>query len=180
MNLKQGQALMEDIYGLMDTGKYSEADILVKKLLQSAETKGWQQLLNNALEMGLVIAIETNNLSNAEQLADKLAKQPPTAYGIFLQARLLMMKGKMRKALETGREAFAFAENHHESTPKIMYEKICNLLAKILSNYGEHDEALKYYWQSVEAADTRALKALEYSNYLFNLFSFCNYIWIET
>lgn len=160
---------MEDIYGLMDTGKYSEADILVKKLLQSAETKGWQQLLNNALEMGLVIAIETNNLSNAEQLADKLAKQPPTAYGIFLQARLLMMKGKMRKALETGREAFAFAENHHESTPKIMYEKICNLLAKILSNYGEHDEALKYYWQSVEAADTRALKALEYSNYLFNL-----------
>lgn len=169
MNLKQGQALMEDIYGLMDTGKYSEADILVKKLLQSAETKGWQQLLNNALEMGLVIAIETNNLSNAEQLADKLAKQPPTAYGIFLQARFLMMKGKMRKALETGREAFDFAEKNGDSTPKIMYEKICNLLGKILSNYGEHEEALKYYWQSVEVADTRALKALEYSNYLFNL-----------
>lgn len=160
---------MEAIYNLMDAGKYSEADILVKKLLPSAEKKGWQQLLNNALEVGLVIAIETNNLSNAEQLADKMAKLPPTAYGMFLQSRLLMLQGKMRKALEKGREAFAFVENQHESTPKIMYEKICNLLAKILSNYGKHDEALRYYWQSVEAANTIALKALEYSNYLFNL-----------
>ena len=169
MNIKQGQALMEKIYGLMDVGNYSEADIFVKKLVPSAEKKDWRQLLNDVLEMGLVIAIETNNLSSAEELADKLAKQPPTAYGLFLQARVLMMQGKMRRALEKGQEAFVFAEQHGDSTPKIMYEKICNLLGKILSNYGEHDKALQYYWQSVETADTRELKSMEYSNYLFNL-----------
>ena len=169
MNLKRGQALMEEIYNLMDAGKYSEADILVKKLLSLTEKKGWQQLLHNALEMGVVIAIETNNLSSAEELTDKLSKQPPTAYGLFLQARVLMLQGKMRRALEKGQEAFDFAEKHGDSTPKIMYEKICNLLGKILSNYGEHKKALEYYWLSVEAADSRDLKALEYSNYLFNL-----------
>ena len=50
-----------------------------------------------------------------------------------------------------------------------MLEKIGNLLGKLLSNYGEHEKALKYYWQSVKAADSVQLKALEYSNYLFNL-----------
>lgn len=169
MNLKQGRALMEEIYSRMDFGRYDEADVKARKLIREAEKRGWQQLLNNALEMRLVIAIESNNLEGAEKLAIKLAKQPPTAYGIFLQARLLMEQEHKKKALEKGYEALSFAESHETTTPKIMFEKICNLLGKILSDYGEHQAALKYYWQSLKAADTLQLKALEYSNYLFNL-----------
>ncbi len=169
MNLKHGQVLMDKIYDLMDEGKYSEADSLAAQLVPVAEQKGWQQLLNNALEMRLVIAIETNKLDNADELGNKLSRQPTTAYGRFLLARLLMQQKKNKEALAMGREALRFAENHQDRTPMIIFEKICNLLGKILSEYGEHKKAIEYYWRSVEAADTLQLKALEYSNYLFNL-----------
>ncbi len=160
---------MEDIYALMDKGQYEKADALSIKLVQSAEKNGWQQLLCNALEMRLVVAIETGNLRSGDDVAAKLSKQPASAYGLFLQARLLMQHEKNEEALHKGREALAFAQSHKNSTPKVMWEKICNLLGKLLSNYGQHEEALQYYWQAVEAADTLQLKALEYSNYLFNL-----------
>ena len=169
MNIKQGQNLMNEIYDLMDLRNYSEANRKAIKLLAEAERKNWQQLINNALEMQVVIAIETNNLAGAEKLADKLAQQPPTAYSIFLQARLLLQQREHRKALQKAREAFAFAKEHINTTPRIMFEKICNLLGKIISEYGEYREALQYYWQAVEAVDSLNLKALNYSNYLFNL-----------
>ncbi|MBR2142018.1 hypothetical protein [Anaerovibrio sp.] len=169
MNMKQGQSLMDDIYNLMDKMQYQEAGKLAKRLVQVAEKNGWQQLLNNALEMLLVIAIETNNLIEADEFANKLEKQPATAYGLFLHGRLFMAEHKNHEALVKGREALIFAQNHRDTTSKIILEKICNLLGKLLSNYGYHDEAIKYYWQGVEAADSLQLKALEYSNYLFNL-----------
>ena len=167
ISIRQCQSMLEKIYDFMDKRNYSEADILAKKLILVAELKAWSQLLSRGLEIGLVIAIETNNLADGEKMAKLLAKQSPTAYGIFLQARLLMAQGKNREALTKGREALTFADNHHKSTSKAIYEKICNLLGKILSNYGEHNEALKYYWQAVKAVDSRELMALEYSNYLF-------------
>lgn len=168
MNIKQGQAIMDNIYDMMDRGVYAKADKLAAKLVREAENGGWQQLLNNALEMRLVIAIETNKLDEADEVAKKLARQPATAYGIFLQARLFMQQNKTKEALEKGRIALDFAEAHPE-TPKIMFEKIYNLLGRILSDYGEHQKAIEYYRRSMEAADTLQLKALEYSNYLFNL-----------
>ncbi|WP_369823996.1 hypothetical protein [Anaerovibrio sp. JC8] len=66
-----------------------------------------------------------------------------------------------------GREALAFAISHKDTTPIVIMEKIYNLLAKLLSNYGEHNDSLKYYREAVHAADSRELKALEYSNYVF-------------
>ncbi|MBO6246668.1 MAG: hypothetical protein J6N55_10350, partial [Anaerovibrio sp.] len=105
----------------------------------------------------------------ADELANKLEKQPATAYGLFLQGRLFMAEHKNHEALAKGREALVFAQNHRDTTSKIILEKICNLLGKLLSNYGYHDGAIKYYWQGIEAADSLQLKALEYSNYLFNL-----------
>ncbi|MBE6105136.1 hypothetical protein [Anaerovibrio lipolyticus] len=169
MNLKQGQSLMDEVYNLMDEGKYDRADSKAAKLVQAAERQGWQQLLCSALEIRLVVAIESNALTEAGTLLEKLSCQPATAYRIFLQARLLMQLGHHEAAIIKGREAFAFAGCHKETTTKPVLEKIGNLLGKLLSNYGEHQEALQYYWQSVEAADTLQLKALEYSNYLFNL-----------
>ncbi|WP_051533597.1 hypothetical protein [Anaerovibrio sp. RM50] len=160
---------MDKVYNLLDEGKHQEADTLAIKLAKEAEKKGWQKLLSNALEMRLAIAIEHNELEHAQILADKLAKQPTTAYGLFLQARLLMQQKKNRQALAMGREAYEYAQSHVAFTPKVMFEKICNLLAKLLSNYGETAESLDYYWKSVEAADTLQLKALEYSNYLYTL-----------
>ena len=169
MNMKQGQSLMDDIYNLMDKKQYQEAGKLARRLVQVAEKKGWQQLLNNALEMRLVVAIENNQLMEADELVRKLSSQPVTAYSLFLQARLLMQQHNNRDALIKGREAIAFAIQHGDTTPQLVLEKIGNLLGKLLSNYGEHAEALNYYWQAVQAADSLQLKALEYSNYLFNL-----------
>lgn len=169
MNMKQGQSLMDEIYFLMDKGQYDEADKLAKKMLQAAEKKGWQQLFGNALEIQLVVAIETNRLMETDELVQKLSNQPVTAYRLFLQARLLMQQHNNREALIKGREAIAFAIQHGDTTPQLVLEKTGNLLGKLLSNYGKHEEALQYYWRSVEAADSLQLKALEYSNYLFNL-----------
>ncbi|WP_407400650.1 hypothetical protein [Anaerovibrio sp.] len=169
MNIKQGEALLEEIYTLMDKGQYEEADELATKLVHSAEKKGWQQLLCSALEMRTVVAIETNNPAEAAELVDKLACQPPTAYRLFLQARVFMQQQKNQQAIAKGREAFSFAQHYQSPKSKLVLEKICNLLGKLLSNYGDHKEALHYYWQSIEATDNLQLKALEYSNYLFNL-----------
>lgn len=169
ITMPQGESMLEKIYRFMDKGNYSEADILVKKLILVSDLKDWSRLLSRSLEMGLVIAIETNNLSAAGTLTKQLEKQPSTAYGLFLQARLLKAQGKNREALAKGREALAFADTHRESTSKAIYEKICNLLGQILGRYGEYEKALEYYRQSVDAADSLELKALEYSNYLFNL-----------
>ena len=169
MNKKQGQSIMDNIYDLMDVGKYDEADSLAVKLLSVAEQKGWQQLIGSVLEIKLVIAIEKNKLDETDILLRKIVCQPATAYRLFLQARLLMQLRKNSAAMEKGREAFRFAKQHSDTTQTLVLEKIGNLLGKLLSNYGEHHEALKYYWQSVEAAGTLSLKSLEYSNYLFNL-----------
>lgn len=169
MDIKQGQSLMDRIYNLLDEHKDEEADGLAIKLVREAEKKGWQKLLSNALEMRLAIAIEHDELEKAQGVAEKLAKQPTTAYGIFLQARLLLQQKNNRKALELGQQAYEFAQNHIETTPQVIFEKICNLLAKLLSNYGYTQESLEYYLKSVEASDTLQLKALEYSNYLYTL-----------
>lgn len=160
---------MDKIYNLLDEREYQEADRLAIKLAAEAEKNGWQKLLSNALEMRLAMAIEHDDLPAAQIFADKLAKQPTTAYGLFLQARLLMQRKKNREALAIGREALKFAQEHSDKTPEVMFEKICNLLAKLLGNFGQTQEASEYYWQSMEAADSLQLKALEYSNYLYTL-----------
>ena len=169
MNLKQGQALMDTIYDLMDAGKYNEANGKALKLEQIAEKKGWQHLLTNALSFLLAFAIENNMLEEGEKLADKLAKQPPTAYGIFLQARLLLQQGKKREALTKGREALKFAKDNPEITEKNKLEKIYNLLGKILSDYGDHKAAIEFDWKAMDSVDFLDFKTLNYSNYLFNL-----------
>ncbi|WP_051555497.1 hypothetical protein [Anaerovibrio lipolyticus] len=169
MNIKQGQARMEEIYRLIDAGRYGEAASMVAKLVHLADKLGWNKLLGDSIDISMVIAIETHNLLGADELIGKLRKLPVTAYRKFLQARLLMEQGKNREAIAKGREAFDFATKNPDTTPKAVWEKICNMLGKLLGNYGVLDEALNYYWESVKAADSLQLKALEYSNYLFNL-----------
>ena len=48
-------------------------------------------------------------------------------------------------------------------------EKICNLLGQCYRFLGDSEKSTAYYRQAADAADNTALKATEYSNYLFNL-----------
>ena len=127
MNIKQGQSLMDEINQFIDVGDYFKAEEKAKTLLQMAEKKGWQDLLISALSFRLAFAIENDNLEEGEKLAARLAKQPPTDYSIFLQARLLMKQGKNHESLEKGREALAFAQKHSDTTQRAILEKIYNL-----------------------------------------------------
>ncbi|MCR5175818.1 MAG: hypothetical protein K6C05_03095, partial [Anaerovibrio sp.] len=169
MKISQGQALMQKIYDCMDRRDYQGADGMSATLVQQAEKNGWHELLGSALEMRMVIAIESTLIKNTDEIMDKLKALPQTAYRSFLIARLLMKKGKNRDALANGWEAFRFSQEHIKETSTVVLEKICNLLGKLLSNYGNHNQALEFYRNSVDAADTLPLQALEYSNYLFNL-----------
>lgn len=169
MNIKQGQALMDEINRHINKDEYLAAEEKAKKLLVLAEKKGWQELMVNALLFRLAFAIENKHIDEGRLLADKLAKHPPTAYGLFLQARLLMLQHKNRDALAKGLEAYSFAYAHPDITPNKMLEKICNLLGKLYSTYGAHEKAVNYDWQAVRAAEELGLKTMNYSNVLFNL-----------
>lgn len=161
--------MLDRIYDLLDARRLNEAGALAKELELAAEKNKWGKLLSNALELQLSMAIEQNKPDLAQLVADKLDKQPPTAYGIFLQARLLLLLKKNEQSLAKGLEAYEYARNHLDTTPQVMFEKICNLLGKLLSSYGRQDESLAFYWQAMEAGDSLELKTVEYSNYLFGL-----------
>lgn len=169
MNIKQGQALRNNINSLINTGEYEDAYKQAKKLLREAEKKHWQELIIFALSIQMAFLIESDNLDEADKLSTKMAKQPTTGYGLFLQARLFLKQKKMKKALEMGQEALTFANTHKDTSPQEIYEKIYNLLGILYSNYGYHQQALDCDWQAMETAVTLDLKATNYSNYLFNL-----------
>ncbi|SHI83605.1 Predicted O-linked N-acetylglucosamine transferase, SPINDLY family [Anaerovibrio lipolyticus DSM 3074] len=169
MNIKQGQALKDSINALINAGNYEEACNQAQKLMREAEKKRWQELITFALSIQMAYVIENDNMSKAEKLAKKLAKQPTTGYGLFLQARLLLKQEKRREALEMGQKALAFANAHKDTSPREIFDKIYNLLGILYSNYGFHQQALDCDWQAMETAVTLDLKATNYSNYLFNL-----------
>lgn len=169
MNIKQGQALRYNINNLINAGEYGEAYNQAKKLVREAEKKHWQDLIIFALSIQMAFLIESDNLDEADKLASKMAKQPTTGYGLFLQARLLLKQERRKKALEMGQKALAFANTHKETSPPEIYEKIYNLLGILYSNYGDYKKALDCDWQAMETAGTLDLKATNYSNFLFNL-----------
>ncbi|WP_297569126.1 hypothetical protein [uncultured Anaerovibrio sp.] len=169
MNIKQGQALRNNINNLINAGEYENAYKQAKKLLREAEKKHWQELIIFALSIQMAFLIESDNLDEADKLSTQMAKQPTTGYGLFLQARLFLKQKKMKKALEMGQEALTFANNHKDTSPREIYEKIYNLLGILYSNYGMYKQALDCDWQAVKTACSLDLKATNYSNYLFNL-----------
>ncbi len=169
MNIKQGQALRDNINALINMGNYEEACNQAKKLMREAGKKHWQDLITFALSIQMAYVIENNNLNEAEKLVKKLAKQPTTGYGLFLQARLLLKQERRKEALEMGQRALNFANAHRDTSPREIFEKIYNLLGILYSNYGYHQQALDCDWQAMETAVVLDLKTTNYSNYLFNL-----------
>ena len=169
MNIKQGQKLRECINKYIESGDYQEANKQSKKLLQEANRNNWPEFIVFALSIQIAYAIENNELDVADKLVKALEQQPPTSYGMFLRARLLLKQKKKREALEMGKKALAFSNIHKDSCTKEIFEKIYNLLGILYSEYGAHKDALNCYWQAMEASVPLDLKAINYSNYLFNL-----------
>ena len=172
MNKKTAQDCMEQVYSCMDSGDYSRAAQLAEELCTEAKLMGWLQLQTNAVEMMLVAYIEQNNLDKALKIGLVLKQLPATAYGLYLLARLELMAGRNANAYDMAEKALKLANENRSQINPLVLEKIYNLMAKTLSFYGDSESAARYYLKSVDKADSLQLKALEYSNYLFNLHYF--------
>ena len=168
MNIKQIKTLRDGINKLIELGDYDEAHKQSQKLLREAEKKHCPDLIVFALSIQLAFAIENGNLQEADKLVKKMAKQPESGYGLFLQARLRLKQDKRHEAFKVGQKALAFATKHKNTSPVEIFEKIYNLLGVLYSEYGYHQEALNSDWQAMESSETLDLKATNYSNYLFN------------
>ena len=169
MNIKQGQKIRNKINNYIESGKYDKAYSDAKKLMCEAEKRHWNELLIFSLSVQLAFAVEKFNLEEANKLVKKLEKYPPTGYGLFLRARLLLKEEKRYEALKMGEKALTFSNAHKDDIPVGIFEKLYNLLGFLFSIYGEHEKAIDYDWRAMAASDYLDLKATNYSNYLFNL-----------
>lgn len=150
---------VDDVISYLQNGKYEQA---IKKvddlLLAGGETRELLPLKVSALiELGQTAAAE----SNATEL---LALLPRDAYAQFLNLRIRFLRGE--RNLQTELQDIL---RHADNLTEAVKEKVYNLLGQCCRFFGDAAGAVAAYQKAAELADTQELKAVEYSNALFNL-----------
>lgn len=148
------------LYPLLEQREYEQAVILLRRWLQAEEDnpEAWGFLASVGIEM-------SNDALAGEGIEHLLVLQPADAYTLFLQARFRFQQGERMQLIPELERILQGAAR----IPTAYLEKIYNLLGQCWRFVGESAKSACYYKLAAQAATTRGLRALEYSNYLFNL-----------
>lgn len=152
---------LDKVYQALEKGDLQHADDLAVLLYKNNINQP------EALELMVSIAIETGAVKVAVERMKLLEQFPTTAYCLFLQARICFMEKKHIIAMNVLLQALnpLYADN---ATSAVL-EKIYNLLGKCCRFLSYMEDSAECYRLAAEYVDDKALKLLEYSNYLFNL-----------
>ena len=118
-----------------------------------------------ALSLEASVRLEGHDFDGAQKALQELLRFAPTdAYGNYLQARLDYEAGKLRDVV---RRIRPFLQEKN-LTPNLK-EKFWNLEGRARKKLGDGHASTEAYRQSAIYAPSTHIKALEWSNYLFNL-----------
>lgn len=152
--------LYEKIYTALDMRDY----IAAKKYI--AMLKDYDR--NEAARLMVSLYIEQGKAAEAMREWEKLAAILPTDfYTHFLQARIFFMEKRYVSACRI-LQAITIPQEKVSGYG----ERIANLLGQCYRMLGKTEEAAAAYRKAVQYANEPQLKALEYSNFLFNLHYF--------
>ncbi len=154
---EKDDGLRQMIYDALARHDYKEARAVIEMLRPGNEVEAQGLLASSFIEEG--------DSKQAETAAKELARLAPgDAYAGYLLARASFLNGKRRIVLESLEELLA----RKGKIERVIQEKIYNLLGQCYRFFGENEKSVHCYWNAFQAADSRELKALEYSDYLFN------------
>ena len=152
--------LYEKIYAALDGYDYATAEKYINKLSLYDRVEG--------AKLTVSLYIEQGNAAAARAAWQKLFAMLPTDfYTQFLYARILFMEKRYVSA-------FHKLQGIRIPQDKLRGygERIANLRGQCCRLLGNTQEAAAAYKKAADLADEPRLKALEYSNYLFNLHYF--------
>jgi|GEM_PF-194063 len=156
----ENEVLQQQICAALMAGDFLTAETKAKNL----------SIMHDGRFAGLALLtsvyIESRQQEKAEKVAAELLRENPRhVYAIYLKARVEFMAGEHASVIERLTPAL----QRVSAKERPYKEKICNLLGQCYRFLGDSEKSTAYYRQAADAADNTALKATEYSNYLFNL-----------
>ena len=149
--------LYENVYKCLERQDYDAAIVHIERLAAFDPKEAATLLVSLYIEQGDTLC--------AREAWEKLSVlQPTDFYTRFLYARILFMDGKIVSAYQE-----LLKIKIPEDKKQGYGEKIANLLGQCCRILGKSQEAAEAYHRAASFAVGKELKALEYSNYLFNL-----------
>ena len=149
--------LYENIYAALDSHDYEAAEKYIEVLAHYD--------LEEAARLSVSLYIEQGDGQAALMAWERLYRLlPEDFYTRFLHARILFMEKHYVRAYRELQGMDVPADKIHGYG-----ERIANLRGQCCRILGKSDEAANAYLEAAQLADEPRLKALEYSNYLFNL-----------
>ena len=149
--------LQEKIFKLLEAGDYQSALKLIERLAVNSSVE--------ALELKTAAYIELGDAQRALAAWEELRELSPGApYTVFLRARIHLLLSERVRALAIIEELV----QSNSTMDTAVAEKAFNLAGQCARFLGRVKEAVRYYSIAAEAAPTVELKALNYSNMLFN------------
>lgn len=155
------EASLDKVYQALEKGDLQHADDLAVLLYQNSINQA------EALELMVSIAIESGAVKAADERMKLLEQFPSTAYRLFLQARIYFLEKRHVIAMNVLLQALE--SPYKDNATSAVLEKIYNLLGKCCRFLSYMEESAECYRLAAVYVDDKALKLLEYSNYLFNL-----------
>ncbi len=153
--------LRQTIYDALARHAYEAARTAIEAFRPGHEIEAQELLASTFIEEG-----DGLRATAATKELERLA--PGSVYAGYLSARAAFLQGSRRAVAESLESLLA----EKRTIAPVYQEKIYNLLGQCYRFFGECEKSAQCYRKAAQAADSLELKALEYSDYLFN----CHYL----
>ena len=112
------------------------------------------------------IYIELGNAEQARKTCNDLIKlYPDYGYGLYIMGRVLFLENEWQRAIDM----VGLALRSNNVLNDDVKSKCYNLLGVVYGRLGEAEKSLQSYFTAIKYGEGIASKAIDYSNYLFNL-----------
>lgn len=160
INGSESEIWRQDLWQCIGQGDFRQAEAIAQIMLKN------QINTEEVLAALTSIYIETNQIEKAQSIVIKLAKIcPREASTLFLQARVAHMLDNWQAAVEKCLEALKTSKDLSQQLKSQLY----NLLGSCYKNLGQSCLSAENYFEASRYSSGRKDKAIDYSNYLFNL-----------